>query len=175
MTNSEVGGAIKNLQNKIGLGWLSEPKVDLHGDPIKSYTNFGSWVLNWANNRVLPATIKVDRKNEIDDELVRLYGVVDSADVFPTKPSRNVGSVTNKKTSKTTTLKIENDREYMEYQMEYGQTVYDMLEELMKSMEYRRMSDAEKAQAVEKTTDQAKKVTRKRWKAKLSKELDSAD
>ena len=164
---SEMGGAIKNLQNKVGLGWLSDPKVDLHGENQSNYTNFGSWLLNVANNWVLPATIKVDRKNDVDNELVRLYGVVDTADIFPTKPSRNIGSYTDKTTGKTVNLKLDNDAEYAQYQREVGQTTYDLLEELMQSMAYRQMSDTEKAQAVEKVVDTAKSVTKKRWKAQM--------
>ncbi len=164
---SEVGGAVKNLQNKVGLGWLSEPKVNLHGEEQKNYTNFGSWVHNAANNWVLPATIKVDQKNEIDDELVRLYGVVDNADIFPTKPSRNIGSYKDPKTGKNVNLKLDNDTEYMEYQKEVGQTTYDLLEDLMQSRAYQRMTDDQKADAIEKIIDQAKSATKKRWKAQM--------
>ena len=162
---SEVGSAVKNLQNKIGLGWLSEPKIDLHGEPVRNYTNFGSFMLNMANNWFFPATIKVDMKNEIDDELVRLYGVVDSDKLFPTKPSRSLGTYTDPKTKKSEPIKLTNDEEYMLYQMEYGQTVYDMLEELMRTQKYRNMTDEEKAEAVEEKIEEAKTITRKRWKA----------
>lgn len=155
---SEIGSSVKSIQNKV-FPWLSEPKVNIHGEDQRNYTNFGSWVRNFANNTLLPATIKVDQKNEIDDELIRLYGVVDSADLFPTKPSRNLGSYDN------TPIKITSDSEYMQYQMEYGQTVYDMLEDLMSSPAYRMMTDTQKADAVERIIDQAKSATKKRWKA----------
>ena len=155
---SEIGSSVKSIQNKV-FPWLSEPKVNIHGEEQRNYTNFGSWVRNFANNMLLPATIKVDQKNEIDDELIRLYGVVDSADLFPTKPSRNLGSYDN------TPIKITSDSEYMQYQREYGQTVYDMLEDLMSSPAYRMMTDTQKADAVERIIDQAKSATKKRWKA----------
>ena len=162
---SEIGTSVKGLQNKIGLGWLSEPKVNLHGDEQRNYTNFGSWVMNAANNWILPATIKMDQKNEIDDELVRLYGVTDSGDLFPTKPSRNLGVYTDKKTGTKQNIKITSDAEYTQYAKEYGQTVYDMLDDLIRSPKYRRMTDEQKAEAVADIIDQAKSATRKRWKA----------
>lgn len=162
---SEIGTSVKGLQNKIGLGWLSEPKVNLHGDEQRNYTNFGSWVMNAANNWILPATIKMDQKNEIDDELVRLYGVTDSGDLFPTKPSRNLGVYTDKKTGTKQNIKITSDAEYTQYSKEYGQTVYDMLDDLIRSPKYRRMTDEQKAEAVADIIDQAKSATRKRWKA----------
>ena len=165
---SEIGSSVKSIQNKIpGLSWLSEPKVDLHGNPVKNYTNWGSYLIHPLNNFVLPATIKFDQKNEIDDELVRLYGVVDSSDIFPTKPSRNIGTYTDKKTGDKVTLKLDSDAEYMEYQKDVGQTTYDMLEDLMQSMEYRLMTDDQKAEAIAKIIDQAKSATKKRWKAMM--------
>ena len=164
IAGSGVGTVVKGLQNKIPfVAWLSEPKVDLHGNPVKNYTNWGSYILHPLNNFILPATIKVDSKNEIDDELVRLYGVVDSADIFPTKPSRSLGSVTTKNGSEQ--IKLTSDAEYTQYQQEYGQTVYDMLEDLMRSSAYKRMTDVQKAEAIEKTITQAKSATKKRWKA----------
>ena len=121
--------------------------------------------MNAANNWILPATIKMDQKNDIDDELVRLYGVTDSADLFPTKPSRNLGVYTDKKTGTKQNIKITSDAEYTQYAKEYGQTVYDMLDDLIRSPKYRRMTDEQKAEAVADIIDQAKSATRKRWKA----------
>ena len=139
--------------------WLSEPKVDIHGEPVRNYTNFGAGIAHVLNNTVLPATIKFENKNEIDDELIRLYGVVDSADIFPQKPSRNLGSYKNEP------IKITSDKEYAEYQKDAGQTVYDMLDDLISSPYYQRMTDTQKAEAVERVVEQAKTSTRKRWKA----------
>lgn len=163
---SEVGSVVKSLQNKIPfVSWLSEPKVDVHGNPVKNYTNWGSYILHPLNNFILPATIKQDSKNEIDDELVRLYGVVDSADIFPTKPSRNLGAYTDKRTGQKYQFKITNDSEYTQYQMEVGQTTYDMLEDLMQSRAYARMTDEQKAEAIENVISQAQSAVKKRWKA----------
>lgn len=169
--SSDVGNAVKSLQNKTPLAALSEPKVNLHGDEQRNFnsligdnadwslTNLGAWFLNALNNNVLPATIKVDAKNDIDDELIRLYDAVDSDDLFPTKPSRNLGSQNN------VTYKITDDAEYTQYQKEYGQTVYDMLEEFMLSKSYKQMNDTQRAEAIEKIISEAYTSTRKRWKA----------
>jgi hypothetical protein len=163
---SEVGNVFLSMQNKIPfLSWLSAPKVDVHGNPVKNYTNWGSYILHPLNNFILPATIKQDSKNEIDDELVRLYGVVDSAEIFPTKPSRNLGAYTDKKTGKKYQFKITNDSEYAQYQMEVGQTTYDLLEDLMQSRAYAHMTDEQKAEAIAKVIDQAQSAVKKRWKA----------
>ena len=168
----EVGSAVKTLQNKIPfVAWLSEPKVNLHGDQVRNYTNFGEWVLHTANNMLLPATIKFDQKNEIDDELVRLYGVTDGSNLFPTKPSRNLGSVTDTKTNKSTPIKLQNDAEYRQYQEEYGQLMYDTLEDLMQSSAYRRMTDDQKASAVEDIVSSTKTQIQKLWKARKAKDL----
>jgi len=164
---SEVGYAAKNLQNKIpGVSWLSEPKVDLHGNEVENYTNWGAGVAHVLNNFILPATIKFDQKNEVDDELVRLYGVTDSTDIFPQKPNRNLGSYTDKKTNSTTTIKLENDSEYTAYQKEYGQAVYEALYDLTNSIAYARMTDEQKANAIADVIDSAKKNVRSIWKAR---------
>ena len=149
------------MQNKVGLGWLSEPKVNLHGEDQTNYTNFGSWVANALNQTVLPASWKADGKNDVDYELVRLYGVVDNNGIFPQKPSRTVGS-----------HKLTNDAEYAEYQKDYGQAVYDALTDLMSSSAYQSMTDEEKANEIEDTIDSVKKMIRNLWKAKLDSEQD---
>lgn len=164
----DIGGVVKNMQNKVGLGWLLEPKMNVHGEEVTNFTNFGSWVWNALNQTVFPASWKVDNKNDIDRELVRLYGVVDNTSMFPTKPSRNVGSYTDKDTKENVTLKITDDNEYMEYQRDYGQAIYSALEELMSSQQYQMMTDEEKSMAVENTIENAKKAIRNVWKAKLA-------
>lgn len=163
---SKIGGQgfgtfAKNMQNKVGLGWLSEPKVNIHGEDQMNYTNFGSWVANALNQTILPASWKADQKNDVDHELVRLYGVVDNNGIFPQKPNRNVGS-----------YKLTNDAEYAEYQKDYGQAVYDALTELMQSSAYAQMTDDEKASAIEDTIDSAKKAIRNLWKAKMAAKED---
>jgi hypothetical protein len=163
---AESGSKVKSLQNKIPfVAWLSEPKVDLHGNPVGNYTNWGAGLLNVLNNTILPATIKVDKKNEIDEELVRLYGVVDSSEIFPTKPSRSIGSYKDKN-GDTVQIKLDNDAEYAEYQMEVGQVTYDALNDLMQSPAYARMDDTQKASAVENVIKNARNSVKKLWKAK---------
>ena len=164
----DIGGFVKNMQNKVGLGWLLEPKMNVHGEEVTNFTNFGSWVWNYLNQNIFPASWKVDNKNDIDDELVRLYGVVDNTSMFPTKPSRNVGSYTDSETRKSVPLKLTDDNEYMEYQRDYGQAIYSALEELMSSQQYQMMTDEEKSMAVENTIESAKKAIRNVWKAKLA-------
>ena len=164
----DIGGFVKNMQNKVGLGWLLEPKMNVHGEEVTNFTNFGSWVWNYLNQNIFPASWKVDNKNDIDDELVRLYGVVDNTSMFPTKPSRNVGSYTDSETRKSVPLKLTDDNEYMEYQRDYGQAIYSALEELMSSQQYQMMTDEEKSMAVENTIESTKKAIRNVWKAKLA-------
>ena len=165
---TESGSKVKSLQNKLPfVAWLSEPKVDLHGNTVKNYTNFGEWVLHELNTFILPSTIKVDRKNEIDDELVRLYGVVDNADIFPTKPSRTLGSYTDANRN-SVPLKLQNDEEYSRYQEEVGQVTYDALNDLINSQNYHRMTDVQKADAIEKVIKNARKSVKDLWKARKS-------
>lgn len=163
---AESGSKVKSLQNKIPFAaWLSEPKVDVHGNPVGNYTNWGAGLLHILNNTILPATIKMDQKTDIDEELVRLYGVVDSSDIFPTKPSRSIGSYKDKN-GDTVNIKLDNDAEYTEYQMEVGQVTYDALNDLMRSSAYARMDDTQKANAVETTIKNARNSVKKLWKAK---------
>jgi hypothetical protein len=63
---------------------------------------------------------------------------------------------------------LQNDAEYTEYQEEYGQMVYDALESLMSSGSYSRMTDEQKASAIEDTITNVKNQVRKLWKAKKS-------
>ena len=163
---TESGSKVKSLQNKLPFAaWLSEPKVDVHGNKVGNYTNWGAGLLHVLNNTVLPATIKMDQKTDIDEELVRLYGVVDSSEIFPTKPSRTIGSYKDKN-GDTVNIKLDNDAEYTEYQMEVGQVTYDALDDLMRSSAYARMDDTQKANAVENTIKNARNSVKKLWKAK---------
>ena len=165
LLGAESGSKVKSLQNKLPfVSWLSAPKVDLHGNTYER-TNFGEWILHELNTFILPATIKVDRKNDIDNELVRLYGVVDDSNIFPTRPSRTLGSYTDDN-GNSVSLKLQNDEEYAEYQAEVGQVTYDALRDLIDSNSYRSMTDVQKAQAIERVVKNARKSVKDLWKAR---------
>lgn len=163
----KVAGIWKNLANKTGfLQGTSEKKVDVRGEEVKNFYNLPTFFLNLLNQTILPATIRIDNKTDLDNEIVRLYDATGDGSVVPAKPSYNLGRFTDANTGETVQVKIESDREYTLYQKEYGQAVYEALQDLLATEWYNRetTTDAMRAEAVANTISEAGSVVRNKWK-----------
>ena len=159
----------KDFANKAGFGWLvNAPKVNVRGEEQKNFDNFGEFLLNFANQNIFPATIRIPDKTEIDSELIRLFDSVGEADVLPQKPSNILGTHTDETTKEKITFSIEKDKEYAEYQKEYGQAVFDAIRGVMESDWYNSESttDAQRSQAIASVIDKAGDGVRAVWKTK---------
>lgn len=131
----------KTLLNKTPLELTSNPRVNLKGEREKNadYGNFGKWLLNFANQTILPAGVKLNTKSDVDIEIMRLFEATLDESIVPTKPSRKIQVYGKKYT-------MSND-EYTQYQETVGTAVYSCLTQLVNSAEYSRMNDAQRAEA----------------------------
>lgn len=107
---------------------------------------------NWLNSNVLPGSINQYKTNAVNQELSRLYGKVDVA--YPDRKAPNSANFDEEKQTLTNT-----QRET--YQKTYGQTAYSNVKSLINSAQYGKMSDGERAAAInylyQYATTQAKK------------------
>ena len=107
---------------------------------------------NWLNSNVLPGSINQYKTNAVNQELSRLYGKVEVA--YPDRKAPNSANFDGEKQVLTG-----DQRET--YQKTYGQTAYSNVKSLINSAQYGKMSDSERADAVnyllQYATTQAKK------------------
>lgn len=107
---------------------------------------------NWLNSNVLPGSINQYKTNAVNQELSRLYDKVEVA--YPDRKAPNSANFDEGKQTLTNT-----QRET--YQKTYGQTAYSNVKSLINSAQYGKMSDGERAAAInylyQYATTQAKK------------------
>lgn len=94
---------------------------------------------NWLNSNVLPGSINQYKTNAVNQELSRLYGKVEVA--YPDRKAPNSANFDGEKQDLT-----EDQRET--YQKTYGQTAYSNVKSLINSAQYGKMSDSERAAAI---------------------------
>lgn len=107
---------------------------------------------NWLNSNVLPGSINQYKTNAVNQELSRLYDKVEVA--YPDRKAPNSANFDGEKQDLTG-----DQRET--YQKTYGQTAYSNVKSLINSAQYGKMSDSERAAAInylyQYATTQAKK------------------
>ncbi len=152
----------KAIQNKTPFAALSEPSIDLHGEEVKNFSGFGSFLLNLYNQNIAPVTVRVDRKDETDEEIMRVYEATLDTGVVPQKPNRSLGYVTDAY-GETVTFTL-TDSEYTEYQKELGQAIYAQLRLVMANESYATLDDDKKAQVLSNVISTVTSETKKQWK-----------
>lgn len=94
---------------------------------------------NWLNSNVLPGSINQYKTNAVNQELSRLYDKVEVA--YPDRKAPNSANFDGEKQDLTG-----DQRET--YQKTYGQTAYSNVKSLINSAQYGKMSDGERAAAI---------------------------
>ena len=145
---------IRQNMNKIpGLSYLLEPSIDVWGNVRKRSDNT---VLRGADAFINPASITEDSSTKVDKEILRLYKINGDNRIIP--------STTIQKYFTANSIRYEmNAHEYTQYKINYGQTAYSNLKKMFSSVEYSKMSDTEKANAINKVYGMSKDIAKYRY------------
>ncbi|MBQ3557881.1 MAG: hypothetical protein IJA11_08830 [Oscillospiraceae bacterium] len=119
-----------------GVDYQQIPYIDAWGRT----ENTGTGVERAGNNFLNPAYTSTVETSPMEDELLRLYEQTGEGSVLPSRAAKyfNVDGERKDLTA----------QEYVKYATAKGQTAYKVLTALTGSQAYRKMSDAEKAEAV---------------------------
>ena len=164
--NSAVGDAtwdsyLRGLERKVpGLENTLEESVDALGRTTKKWTNFSEWLLNTANNFVLPANVSVIKRDEVDREIIDVFEMTGNTECLPVAPAKYI----------TKTIDGEQQRynftasEYTEYSKQYGNAVYSAIKSTMATNQYLNADWNERASLLEKSIETAETTIRDMWR-----------
>ena len=132
-TKNQIMSKIPGLRQQLPI------KTDTWGNDMKQSENI---LLRTLENSVLPWTRKELNSTLVDKELLNVYENTGESSVFPDSINKNI-TINKQKYSLTS-------EEYAKYKKQYGQTSYKSLNGLIKSSDYKKMSDSEKQFAIDK-------------------------
>lgn len=135
--------AIDSTKNQImakipGLRQMLPTKTDVWGNDLKQSENV---VQRALENAVLPFVRKEIQNSEVDKELTRLYDSTGESGILPDSINKNL-TINKEKYVMTSD-------EYAKYKKQYGQTAYDLIDNLVTSKDYKNMTDEQKTTAIE--------------------------
>lgn len=146
-----------------GLRNLLEPSTDIWGNEIKQSDS----VLERAfDNFIAPYSSKENITSEVDLELKELYGEVGDNGLLPNTPYNYVNYGGEKYNMSA--------GEYTDFKKKYGQTSYEMLEELFETTTYKNASREDKADMVNRVYDYARDEAKKDYLAEEGVEYTNA-
>ena len=133
------------VMNKIpGLRQMLPIKTDIWGNELKQSDN----VLQRAlENSIFPWTRKGLTTTKVDKELINVYNNTGESSVLPDSINKNL-TIDKQKYVMTS-------EEYSKYKRIYGTISYNLLNSLVKSNNYKNLSDSQKQYAIEKVYDYA--------------------
>lgn len=137
---------VNKIKYKIpGLRNTLEPSTDIWGNEIKQSDN----VLTRAfESAIAPYARKEDISTEIDAEIKELYGETGDDGLIPSIPDNYVNYNGEKYNMSA--------EEYTDFKKTYGQTAYEMLEELFETTTYQNSTSEERAELVNRVYDYAR-------------------
>lgn len=146
-TSTKTSGlpkAIDSTKNQIMskipvLRELLPVKTDTWGAEMKQSDNV---LVRALENSVLPWTRKELNSTDVDKEILSVYENTGENSVFPDSINKNI-TIDKQKYTMTS-------EEYAKYKQQYGQTSYNLLNSLIKSSGYKKLSDEQKQLAIEK-------------------------
>lgn len=144
------------MMSKIpGLRQKLPTKADIWGNEQKAESNLFK---RTVNNFINPATVKNIDISKVDEELNKLYNKIGETSILPS-------TIDKKYTINGQNYRMTDD-EYIKYKKDYGQTSYDLINKLIDSKSYNKLTDNEKQKAIENIYAYAKE----RNKVKYAKE-----
>lgn len=149
--NKFIDTTINKLKYKIpGLRETLEPSLDIWGNEVKQAETIGERAID---NFIAPYSKKKDITTHVDTELKSIFKETGENSVLPSTPSSylNYGDEKYNMTSK----------EFTDYKKKYGQTAYEMLEELFATNTYAESDSNEKAKLISKVYEYARDVSKK--------------
>ncbi len=127
-----------------GLRQMLPTKTDIWGNELKQSNNV---LQRGLENSVFPWTRKGLTTTDVDKELNNVYKNTGESSVLPNSINKNL-TIDKQKYVMTS-------EEYAKYKKTYGTTSYNLLNSLVKSNNYKNMSDFQKQYAIEKVYDYA--------------------
>lgn len=138
------------IKSKVpGLRQTLPIKTNIWGDNVKQEVNLP---LRAFNNFINPATVKGVSTDQVDKELNKLYDVNNNSSVLPEILQKTL-SIDNQKYRLT-------NKEYADYTKKYGETSYKLINDLIKSKDYKTMSQEQKEEAISNIYSYAKEANK---------------
>lgn len=142
--------AIDSTKNQIlskipGLRKSLPTKTDAWGNKLEQNNNV---LLRGIENSVFPWTKKDIRTNNVDKELLDLYEKSGEKSVLPGNVQKDL-TIDKRKYRLT-------DEEYSNYKQKYGETSYNLLNKMVSSSSYKKLSNSQKQKAIESAYEYAK-------------------
>jgi len=150
--------AVDSTKNQImakvpGLRQMLPTKTDVWGNEMKQPENV---VQRALENAVLPYTRKEVNNNDVDQELVRLYEERGEKAVLPSSSLSKDLTFSGEKYKMTS-------EEFAKYKKDYGSKSYSLINDLVNSSDYNRLSDEDKQQALENVYKYAKEYAKDQY------------
>lgn len=141
-----VDSTINQIKSKIpGLRQTLPTKTDIWGKDIKQDANLP---FRAFNNFINPSKVQDVSTDKVDKELNSLYAKTGESSIIP------------KAIEKTYTIDGTDyrmtDKEYAKYYQKYGETSYNLINELISSKDYKNLTDEQKQKAIENVYSYAK-------------------
>lgn len=138
--NPLIERSLRQLANKVPFlaQYVNAPSIDIMGNPIERPSNLFARVLL---NFVSPGSYKPATATATDREIVRLYEATKNSNIIP--------DVAPKKFTYNGTDYIFDNKEYSDFAQKMGQGQYDIIEQLMNSKDYVRLSMDDKVKVAE--------------------------
>ena len=146
-----INTTVNKLKYKIpGLRQTLEPSLDIWGNEIKQEGTVGEKIID---NFIAPYSKKKDITTPVDKELKSVYRETGENSVLPSKSSSYI-DYKNEKYNMT-------NKEFTDFKKKYGQTSFEMLEELFQTNTYAESDSTEKAKLISKVYEYARDVSKK--------------
>lgn len=148
-----------------GLANTLEPTTSLFGEKkqrpvLFDGDSFGLWLLDFANSFVLPGNIKIKDRDSVDEELIRVYESTGESGILPTYRQNKYFTVDGKDL-------YMNAKQYTQYSVERGQSIYSALKSAMLSATYQSSNYEQRSDFLDSAVSNAIESVDDQWKVKL--------
>lgn len=160
-----IGKAVDQTINQIkakvpGLRQTLPIKTDIWGKDVKQEA---SLPLRALNNFVNPATVKNVSTDAVDKELNSLYEVNNNSSILPDILTKTLQLNSQK-------YRLSN-KEYAKYTKKYGQISYELIGNLIKTSDYKNLTQEQKEEAISNIYSYAKEKNKLEYAKKVNEEV----
>ena len=135
-----------------GLRNFLEPSTDIWGNEVEQSDNF---FVRGFESFINPANKREIITSDVDVEIKDLYGETGDSSVVPSIPYNYLNYNGNKYEMSS--------KEFTKYKKTYGQTAYDLLEELFDTETYKNATSEERADMVKRVYDYARDEAKRKY------------
>ena len=149
-TKNQIMNKIPGLRQKLPI------KTDIWGKEMKQV----DLPLRAVNNFINPATVKTVSTDTVDIELNKLYSENRNSSILP--------DILQKKLTLNKTDYRWSNAEYAEYTKKYGQTSHELIDNLIKSSDYKNLTQEQKENAISDVYNYAKEKVKLEYAKKVN-------